>query len=266
MARRDDTRRVIGIGDGSTPRVTLSEEIAERLVSSILAGRYAFGERMPPERELARILDVGRPTIREALRILRVIGLVEIRSGEGAFVVNHHSDFVAKAFGWTMLLDPPTAREVVEVRVAIETELARLAAVRATADDVARLHQLVARMGQNLEHPSEFTAADVAFHLTIARAANNLALQRLLEAIQSLLRQWMQRALRHSHTSIDAEAQHQAIIAGIDAHDPDRAGEAMRSHILAMGAVLSENASVEEREQISEDAPALGLGERELAP
>src|SRR5205085_7063667 len=109
-------------------RSNLSDEIADRIIGYILDGRFAFGEKLPGERDLAASLDVGRPTVREALRALTIVGMVEVRPGEGAFVVNNHADFVARAFSWAMLLDPQTTDEVVEARTAIETELAGLAA------------------------------------------------------------------------------------------------------------------------------------------
>ena len=109
-------------------RVSLAEEVADQLISAIVTGQFALGDRLPPERELAALFQVARPTLREAMRTLSVIGFVEVRSGEGTFVAERHADYVAKAFSWSVLFDVQTAREVVQTRVAIETELARLAA------------------------------------------------------------------------------------------------------------------------------------------
>ena len=78
-------------------RANLSEDIADRLVRAILDGRFRFGEKLPPERELAKYFNVGRPTVREAITTLRVIGLVEVRQGEGTFIVDEHAGFIAKA-------------------------------------------------------------------------------------------------------------------------------------------------------------------------
>lgn len=228
---------------GWTPvrRVNLVQEIADQLITGILSGKFKFGERLPPERDLAKYLGVARPTIREAMRILSAIGLLEVRHGEGVFVVDGHSDFVAKAFGWAILLDAPTAREVVETRLAIESELAGLAAKRASPEDVARLEDFLTEMEANLENVEEFSRADLGFHLVLSDAARNLALSRLLHAIQSLLREWIQRSLTHSSVGKTALVQHKHILAAIAAGNEVEARKTMRAHLEDMGEVLIES-------------------------
>jgi GntR family transcriptional repressor for pyruvate dehydrogenase complex len=223
-------------------RVNLSEEIADRLIRNILNGRFKFGERLPPEREIAKFLDVGRPTVREAIRTLSVIGLVEVRSGGGTFVTDRHADFVAKAFSWTMLLDARTTREVIEVRAAIESELARLAARRADEGHIVALQTLVETMAKIPDSVDRFAAADLEFHLTIGRAAQNLPLNRLIEAIQSLLKEWIQRALSKPSTFDVALDQHRRIAIAIKAHDEDEAAAAARAHVESMGALIVDHA------------------------
>jgi GntR family transcriptional repressor for pyruvate dehydrogenase complex len=223
-------------------RVNLSEEIADRLTRHILSGRFKFGERLPTERDLAKYLDVGRPTVREAIRTLSVVGLVDVRPGGGTFVVDHHADFVAKAFSWTMLLDPRSMREVVEVRAAVESELARLASRRANDQQIATLRDLVTIMESAPDNADRFAAADVDFHMTVASAADNLSLNRLMEAIQSLLKQWVQRALTKPATFELALDQHRRIANAIQARDEDEAAVAARAHVESMGALVIKDA------------------------
>lgn len=240
-------------------RVNLGEEIADRLITSIVTGKFKFGERLPPERDLAKYLGVARPTIREAIRMLSVIGLIEVRHGEGMFVVDRHSDFIAKAFGWTVLLDAPTAQEVVEARIAIESELAGLAAKRANAEEVARLKDLLLDMRANLENPEKFSAADLGFHLMLGDAARNQTLSRLLHAIQSLLRQWIQRALARPSVSEIALLQHQHIFTAVEARDEAEARKAMRTHLEDMGGVLVESLSDSRTDSKSIQATTTGM-------
>jgi GntR family transcriptional repressor for pyruvate dehydrogenase complex len=221
-------------------RSTLSEDIADRLIASILSGKYKFGDKLPPERDLARYLAVGRPTVREATRRLAVIGLLEVRQGEGTFVVNRHTDFVAKAFGWAVLLDASTAEEVVETRVAIEAEIAGLAAQRATPKELAVLRDLLEQMRRHRGDAKRFSEADLDFHLALARATQNTTLIRLLEAIRSLLTQWITRALSRPEAFDVALQQHEAILSAVERHAEDEARSAMRAHLLAMGNVLIE--------------------------
>jgi len=218
-------------------RPTLSEEIADRLIASIVSGRFLFGERLPPERDLARLFDVGRPTVREAMRILNAIGLIEVRPGSGTFLVNSHGDFLAKAFSWTVLLDPQTAREVVETRVAIESELAALAAERATEDEISLLRDLLHQMEKNTANAKRFWDADLSFHLVIAEAARNVTLHRIATAINSLLHQWMMRAPVKMSFDV-ALRHHERILGGLEARDREATRQAMQAHLEEMGVDL----------------------------
>ncbi len=224
-------------------RSNLGEEIAERLIKSILDGEYRFGQQLPTERDIARYLAVGRPSVREAIRILSVLGLVEVRPGEGTFVVAEHAAFVAKAFSWAVLLDAKTVRDIIETRTAIESELAGIAAKRATAEDLEKLDGLIAEMDAAQGDIARFSEADLQFHLTVGEAARNLTLSRLLFATQSLLRDWIGRALAEPGTDVRALDQHRAILAGIQSGEPAAASAAMRAHVEAMGELITPHAS-----------------------
>jgi len=219
-------------------RTSLSEDIADQLIASILNGKFAFGEKLPPERDLARYLDVGRPTLREAIRILSAIGLVEVRHGEGMFVVDEHARFVAKAFSWAFLLDARTVTDVVEARLAIESELSELAAERGSETNVQRLHELIQTMQDSRANRKRFAAADLEFHLEISRAADNIILGRLLNAIRSVLERWIDRALAVPSVDELAIEQHRKIADAIGARDPAAARRAMREHLVAMARVI----------------------------
>lgn len=217
------------VGLGPVRRISLSDEIADRLISRILEGKLRFGEKLPPERDLAQLLEVGRPTVREAMKTLSVIGLVEIRPGEGTFVVDKHADFVAKAFSWTILLDRGTAAELNDVRIAIECQQARLAAQRATDEDLDRLQQALRATETSLDDVAAFTDADLKFHLAISHIAGNVALERLLISTRYLLRKWTD--LYSKTVPRQAVMHHRNIFKAIAAHDEDAADAAMREHV-----------------------------------
>ena len=172
---------------GPVRRGRLTDDVAARLVAGIVDGKFKLGERLPAERDLARYLDVGRPTLREAIVTLRAVGLLEVRHGEGTFVVARQRDFLVKALSWVVLLDARGASELHEARLALESAILDLAAERATDADVAdldhRLRQLAASTGQ----PRRFAAADAAFEQSLARATRNEVLARLVEALRLLV-------------------------------------------------------------------------------
>jgi GntR family transcriptional repressor for pyruvate dehydrogenase complex len=225
-------------------RDRLSEEVADRLLAGIVDGKFELGERLPPERELVRLFEVGRPTIREALRVLSVLGVLEVRSGEGTFIVRRHADFIAKAFRMALLLDRQSVADVVDVRIAIECERAGLAAVRATPEERERLGQLVDAMERALGDSAKVAELDLEFHLAIAAAARNLSLSRLLDGTRQLLKEWIARVLMGKDAARDALEQHRAVHQAILDGDPEAARAAMRAHLMSVGdrllATLSE--------------------------
>lgn len=225
--------------DKNETRGTLSEEIARSLIDGIMTGRFRFGERLPPERELARYMNVGRPTLREALRVLSMLGLVDVRHGDGTFVVDNHADFLSRAFGWTVLLDSQSIDELVDTRTAVESMLAELAAQRADPGEIKELRRLVRTMAEAGTDFRSFSRADLDFHLAIAKAGRNLTLSRTLFATQSLLKEWVGRALRASPYSYSSVyEQHLAIFEALEARDAPAASAAMRAHLRHVGDLL----------------------------
>jgi len=223
-------------------RVNLSEEIVSQLITKIVGGHLRLGERLPPERDLAQLLEVGRPSVREAIRALSAMGLVEVRPGEGTFVVKRYEDFLAQAFSWTILVDSRTVGEITDVRIAIECQQARLAARTSTPERIELLKRQLSVMEEAIGDYERFYAADLEFHELIAEAAGNLALERLMVAARSLLHQWIERAAKRPGGHGLANEHHRRIVSAIEVHDEDAADEAMRLHVETIGRQMMESA------------------------
>lgn len=235
-------------------RATLSAEVADRVIAHVLDGTFALGERLPPERELAERLQVARSTVREALSALSVIGVVEVRPGAGAFVVSRHADFVARAFSWSMLLGGRDARDLVDARIAIECELARLAATRAGDQQLAAIGAL-ARDAAQARDADAFARIDLDFHAAIAAAADSPPLERAFAAIRHLVARWIEQAGSDRAERRAAADQHLAIAAALRARDPERSAAAMRAHLEHVGQVFVA-AAHDATGAVSEPAPA----------
>jgi DNA-binding FadR family transcriptional regulator len=158
-----------------TPVVSRSAaaQVADQIVLAVREYRLHPGDRLPSERELAERFGVSRPTIREALAALELAGIVESHKGRGTAVIGNSSQVAM----WGVEILPP---EVFEARLAVEPELARLAAEKGYPEDIAHLHEVL----DDLE--AEFTAtgtysSDLPIHRAIARAARNPILERALE-------------------------------------------------------------------------------------
>ena len=159
--------------DSLTPvvRTTLTTDICRKMVGQLIRGSWAEGDKIPSERELCQKLGVGRASLREALKALEIMGMIETRLGDGTYVCKR-SDFFSRPLLWAIASSSEAdARELVEARTLIEVELAGLAAEHANAEHLKELTQYLDRMIKAKNNPSDFVQADVDFHLAIGRAA-----------------------------------------------------------------------------------------------
>ena len=179
-------------------REPLATEIARRLVDYLLSGGVEPGARMPSERQLAEAFGVGRSAMREALKALTLLGLVEVRHGDGTYLKRDDTALLSQVIEWGLLLGEQRTLDLVEARQKVEADIAGLAALRRDEADLIELRRLLARMEQLSRvsgSPGEFVDADVAFHLRVAEASRNTALRDILSGIQALLRVWIGRVI-----------------------------------------------------------------------
>src|SRR5580704_5774820 len=179
--------------DSLTPvvRTTLTADICRKMVSELIRGTWSEGERIPAERELCQKLGVGRASLREALKALEIMGMIETRLGDGTYVCKR-SDFFSRPLLWAIVSSSEAdARELVEARTLIEVELAGLAAERATSESLEQISEQLRHMERAKKNPQEFVQADVNFHLAIAQAASSSILMNALHLIRNLLQQWV---------------------------------------------------------------------------
>ncbi len=206
------------------------DSLAAELEAEILSGGLAPGDRLFSERQLAERQGVSRPMVREALRILAERGLVEIAPGRGAFV-RHPSPLAgSRPLDAVYRRAHPTAWELIEARLVIESETASLAGQRAGLDDVRRLERRLQAL-ESASDPAESVRRDLAFHLEVAVAAHNRILEAVLASLASLLAELMVRTLGEPEAHQRTARFHREVYEAIAARDPERARAAMRSHL-----------------------------------
>ncbi len=206
-------------------------EIARRLVDYLLSGQVAPGERIPSERQLAQDLGVGRSAVREAIKSLALLGLVEVRQGDGTYLWRIDTGLPIQKIEWGLLLGVKRTHDLVEARRHLELVVAGLAAERRDEAAVLILRELFAEMEAAASDPDRFVNADVAFHLRIAEATGNEVLFRMMSSISELLRDWIARVMRVEANFRPSLAEHQAVLAAIVAGDADAARSAMLAHM-----------------------------------
>ena len=228
-------------------RPAIADEIVSRLIRMILDERLRPGDRLPSEHDLASRLAVGRSSLREAVKTLRAMGIVDVVNGNGMFVGRGGAELGSKPLSWGLLMRDSGARELIESRRLIESELASLAAERATAEEIATIGEL-ALARPAAEDAEAHGRAAIDFHLAVAHAARNTVLSYFLEGLQHILRDWISDAYEaFPQETMQNPDEHVPIFAAIQAHNPSAAREAMATHLDAAGKrllrLLSDGAS-----------------------
>ena len=215
---------------------TLSKRISRELLTSILRGEIEPGNALPSEEDLASQFDVSRPVVREAVKELAVLGLVESRQGRSTRVTpsddwNPFAPELLAARSEVGAVDD-FLLELLELRRLIETGAAALAATRASEDDLVRMTAQFERMEMSVGDIERFTDADIAFHDALLGATGNHLLTRLIDMIGPALRLGRIISLeRRGDGPVDSQRGHQRVLDAIRAGDPEAARLAMREHL-----------------------------------
>ena len=202
------------------------------LLEMISSGEYQAGDRLPPERILVEQIGVSRTVVREALNLLETRGLIRIEHGRGAVVSANGAHALHNNLGYLLRMQPGTLWELMEMRKALEVEVAGLAAERSTTDDIAIMRDVLDRMRENINAPEGYVDADVEFHNLLARSARNRVFLMMMEPIVDLLL-----ASRRLTGSKEANAKralraHEAILKKVEAKDVEGARMEMRKHMM----------------------------------
>lgn len=215
---------------------TLSKQISDSFVRRIVRGEIAPGEAMPSEGELATQFDVSRPVIREAVKELAVIGLVESRQGRSTRVApetewNHFDPRVLYARSEIGAVDE-VLLELLELRRLVEAGAAGLAANRRTDSDIAAMEAAIRQMELSVDDPERFTDEDIRFHDALLRATGNRLLVRLIDLIGPLLRVGRRMSLdRRPDGPAESLRGHKQILRAVKSGDVDKSRAAMREHL-----------------------------------
>lgn len=243
------------------------DETLERL-TAVIANVSMEGEgppRIPTERELALSLGVNRTTVRERLAVLELLGLLRRTQGSGTYLDMPNSTFVRLYFDMAVRLGHVEVGELEQAREMIEHEVARRAATRAGAEDLAALERCVERM-LNAGSVEEGDQADYEFHLSLVRASHNPVMVLIVEGLSSVLRQLLRRR-RYMVRQVPGGAErtnatHIPILEAIRDRDPDGAVRAIENHFRVWN---EESRKLEGLEgDLGEDVEAIG-GNEELS-
>lgn len=209
-------------------RSRLYEQLVERLLALVDELELKPGDRLPPERELSADLGVSRASVRQAMVVLEVQGVVEVRHGEGAILREKRPD---EAVVSGVTAHRRRLPEVIEAREALEVQLAALAARRRTDEDLARIDAALVTMADEIDRGERGLGGDELFHGAVTAAARSGLLADLMAEISAAIRESRVESLSQPDRPHQSLASHRQIAAAIRAGDPEGAAIAMRDHI-----------------------------------
>lgn len=213
--------------------------VLQHIEADLLAARLTPGDHLPPERTLAAELGVGRSSVREALRVLEVLGLVRTQTGSGpqsgAIIVALPSGGMSTLMRLQVAAQGFPVPDVVKTRLVLEASTVRALAVQATGSDLAAANTLLTAMDEPSLTEATFLALDARFHLQLAEATGNQVVAAMMgglrDSIESYSLEGARRLTSWPTTVARLRLEHHAIMAAIEAHEPQLASTRIHDHI-----------------------------------
>jgi GntR family transcriptional repressor for pyruvate dehydrogenase complex len=213
----------------------VSLQIAEQIRNSILAGDFVPGDKLPPERELAEMFGVSRPSVREALNVLSAAGMVMSYHGGGTVVLSLVDTAVGNFLSELIRVQQERALDVIEVRKGMESWTVYYAAQRALPEDIQRLEEIVLAMERNLDSGKPSEDLDANFHVIIARATHNIVWLHLMQSLFDAMKEFQQSVWRAVYLTREDRhllyTHHSRIFEAIRHGDAEGARDAMIEHL-----------------------------------
>jgi len=206
------------------------EGVAKQIERLILK-KLQPGDKLPSERELAELLRVSRSSIRDAIRSLELMGMVEPRQGTGTIVREISSDSLVNPLANALKRKGELIGELLDFRMMLEPQLAARAATRVSPDEISEMEEILGRQEKKLSEGESTIGEDSEFHYSIALASGNSVVLKVLDTLMDLLRDSRERGLQVEGRQQKSLAGHRRILAALKRHDSDGAKATMRRHI-----------------------------------
>lgn len=219
------------------------EQIVDQIGQLVAEGHLKPGDRLPSERELVERFQVSRASIREAISALEVMGLIEVRSGEGTYIRQVNIDTVVAPLAWMLFIEKDTELELYEARKILEVQAAGLAAERIEEDELSEMFEALEVMRMDLKIQRLGEDADHRFHYAIARATHNKILVRLMNTISDTMRKTLKtsrsKLYEDRSTPEKLYKEHYSIYEAIKNHDVEKAQKLMLDHLVGVETQLA---------------------------
>lgn len=218
--------------------VRLYESVIEQIMNLIKNNKLKPGDKLPPERELAERLSISRGSLREAFRVLESRGLVKSKPGGGRYIREIRKNGHNNTENIILRLEKSSILELLEAREIFEVKIVKLAAQRATTEDIELIEKALTRMNKVEASDDNETDSDTEFHLAIASASHNFVFVNIMKLHLDLLKDTREKTWKIPGRREEQQEEHQAIFKAIKEHDSEKAGEAMLKHLKSIREVL----------------------------
>jgi GntR family transcriptional repressor for pyruvate dehydrogenase complex len=209
----------------------LAEEITSRVLELIKEKELKPGDKLPPERELAEMMSVSRPSLREALRALAIMNVIEIRQGDGTYVGSLEPQSLVAHLDFVLSLDDSTFIQLFEARKILEVGIAGLAAKTISDEELIDLQECLDRFAEHTDDPQQLLEADLELHQLIAEAARNPILIRVMASISQLGLASRSRTIAIPGVVEQTIKDHREIVRALEKRDQAAAEQAMLAHL-----------------------------------
>jgi len=242
-AARYDAPQPAGDFAGLEPikRTRIPDEIANRLRALIVDGSFKKEEALPSERALAKHMHVSRSSVRDAIRRLEVIGLLETRHGQGTFLHELSVDNVVTPMASVLTFNRARQEDLMDVRRVFEPAVARMAATRATDEELDAIDRILDEQRRKVRASEPTIGEDSAFHAALAQATHNPVIVGIMETLNDLLIESRQRSLERRGRSLQSLRGHESVAAALRRHDAEGAAVAMHDHIDQISRLLGQD-------------------------
>jgi GntR family transcriptional repressor for pyruvate dehydrogenase complex len=224
----------------------LFEDVARQVQTLIVDGVLEPGDLLPPERQLAERFGVSRNSVRDAIRVLELTGLVVARQGEGNVVADVSTETLVAPIALLLLRKRKLVGELLDVRKMLEPALAARAAVHASDEQIARLEEILLRQREKALCGESTVEEDTEFHYVLALAARNSVVPKVLDVLMDLLRETRARSLQTPGRPARSLAGHRRILDAVRRRDPGAAERAVRQHIEEIELIVLESIVLKE--------------------
>lgn len=223
---------------------TVYEQVIQQFKSMILKGSLKKGDKLPSERDLSEKLGVSRTSVREALKALEIIGIVECRQGNGNFIKENFENNLFEPLSTIFLLNKCDPLEILQLRESLETQTAYSAAKNITDEDIKDLEKILKNLDDSHDE-IENSKLDKSFHYEIAKISGNFLIYNILQAVSSLMDYFIQGArnaiLSKESRKAELSKQHNDILSALKERNSNKALESMRKHLKYVNDFISTN-------------------------